>query len=152
MIDYGKNYKWFVILFLLGVIFLLMSLCFIPVFVVMPKKLALFFNIGVCFLLSSFGVQYGFKEFFVDQFFCGEKPRNFLSIGFIISMVFTLLFATAFDSFIGCLIFLILELVLLIYFIASYFPGGMEGVTVFFKTIGSGIKSLCTSCCSSDKS
>mmetsp|Transcript_26130 Transcript_26130/g.30515 ORF Transcript_26130/g.30515 Transcript_26130/m.30515 type:complete len:236 (-) Transcript_26130:69-776(-) len=151
MINYGKNYKWFCLLFLIGFIFLFLSLCFLPVFFVMPKKTATLFNIGAICILCAFGIQYGWKAFFVDQFFCGEKPRNFLSIGFVISLIFCVLFAMVFDSFIGTLIFLILEIVLLIYFIASYFPGGMKGVSVFFKTIGGGIKNACTSCCKSDK-
>ena len=113
----------------------------------MPKKLASWFNIGLIFILISFGVQKGFKEFFVDQFFCGPKPRNYFSIGFLVALVFCSFFAIAKESFIGTLIFLIIEAVLGAYFIGSYWPGGVEGVTMFFKTLCTGIKNVCTSCC-----
>ena len=61
----------------------------------------------------------------------------------MISLVLTLYFAVVADSFIGTLIFFILELVALAYFIGSFFPGGREGVSHFFKTLCTGITSCC---------
>ena len=124
-----------------------MSLCFLPIFFIMPKKTALTFNVGAGCILASFAVQLGFKEFFYSEFFCGKKPRNFFAYGFFICMLFCILFATIFNSAIGCLIFLILQFVILIYFISTFFPGGPQGVTEFFKTLGVMIKNACTSCC-----
>ena len=56
LVTYGKNYKWFCILFAIGFIFILLSLAFLPVFFVMPKKTALLFNIGASCILCSFGI------------------------------------------------------------------------------------------------
>ena len=81
------------------------------------------------------------------MFFNGERPRNFFAIGFLICLIMCILMAVVWDSFLGCLIFLVLEFVMMIYFMASYFPGGLQGATNFFKTLGTMIKTACTSCC-----
>ena len=150
LVTHGKNYKWFCLLFAIGFFFLFLSLCFLPVFFVMPKKTALLFNIGCVCILSSFGVSNGWKEFFINMFFNGERPRNFFAMGFFICMVMCILMALLFDSFIGCLIFLVLEFAMMAYFIASYFPGGVKGVSDFFKMLGNMIKNACTACCKSN--
>ena len=136
-------------MFLIGSLFLILSFFFLPVFFVMPKKTSLLFNIGAICIMCAFGIQNGFKDFFIDKFFKAERPRNFIAIGFTISMILCIVCALVWDSFIGCMIFLVIEFVSLIYFVASYFPGGTAGVSVFFKTVCSGIKTACTSCCKS---
>ena len=150
--NYGKNYTWFCVLFLIGVLMLIISLFTLPVFVVMPAKMAVTFNVGAICILLAFGINNGFKVFFIDRFFNAERPKNIIAIAFFICMILTLLFAIVWDSFIGTLIFLILEWIALIYFVASCFPGGTEGVSVFFKTLGTGIKNACTKCCNKDNS
>ena len=143
----GRYYKWFVILFALGVIFIIISLFMIPFFFIAPKKLALWFNLGVICIMAAYAIYHGFKTFFLDQFLCAEKPRNFFAIAFTVSMLLTLLMALAWDSFVGTLIFIVIEIILFIYFVASSFPGGTAGVSVCFKAMGRGIKNICTSCC-----
>ena len=145
--DYGTNYKYFCLLFVIGCFFMVITLFCLPTFPISPKRPALMFNIGMICILISFGIQKGFKVFFIDEFFCGERPRNFLAIGFIITACLCIFVGVVKDSFIWTLIFFILELGLGIYFLASYFPGGLEGVTYFFKFLWEGIKKL--SCCSS---
>ena len=148
--QYGEYYKYFVVLFTIGCIFILISLFFLPWIVIAPKKTATTFNLGMICILIAFGIQKGFKAFFIDQFFCGERPRNFFAVGFLISLVLCTYFAIFKDSFVGSLIFLLIEFALLIYFVSSYFPGGIQGVNYFFKTLCEGIKRGCTSCCKSD--
>ena len=149
---YGKNYKWFALLFCISLFFFFLSLCFLPVFFIMPKKTATMFNMGMIIMLIAFGIQQGFHKFFCEKFFCAPRPRNFLAIGFLISMLLTVWFAIIKDKWIGSLIFLLIEFAFLIYFLASYFPGGMAGVSYFFKFVWEAIKSACTRCCSSSNS
>ena len=54
--NYGKYYKWFVALFTIGCICILISLFFIPVFFIMPKKLATWLNLGFILILVAFGI------------------------------------------------------------------------------------------------
>lgn len=144
--NYGTNYKYFCIMFLIGCVFMVITLFCLPTFPISPKRPALLFNIGMICILISFGIQRGFKVFFIDQFFCGERPRNFFAIGFVITALLCLFVGVVKDSFIWTLIFFILELALCIYFLASYFPGGLEGVNYFFKFLWECIKKLCTCC------
>ena len=124
----------------------------LPFLVIAPAKPAVMFNLGVLCILVAFGIQRGFKEFFINQFFCGERPRNFIAIAWMIILFAVLIFAIFKDSWIGTMIFLILELIIFIYFIASYFPGGIEGANHFFKYVWEGIKGACKSCCNRSSS
>ena len=144
---YGDNYKCFVGFFFVGAVFILFSLFMLPFIVVFPSRCAGNFNIGAALILIAFAIQKGFKEFFVDELFCGEKPRNIFSIALVVSMVLTMYMSFFAESFIGTLIFFVIELIVLAYFISCFFPGGTEGVTDFFKTIGNGIKKVLCSCC-----
>ena len=54
--NYGENYKWFVLAFTIGCFFIFLSLFFLPVFPIMPKKTATLFNVGTLLILFSFGI------------------------------------------------------------------------------------------------
>lgn len=40
-----------------------------------------------------------------------------------------------------------IELVFLVYIVACYFPGGIKGINMMFKTLGTAIKQCCIGCC-----
>ena len=52
---YGESYKCFAILFVIACFFFFMSLCFLPVFFLMPRKTATFFNLAMIIMLIAFG-------------------------------------------------------------------------------------------------
>ena len=140
MFDYGKGYKWFMALFIIGCPMIFISLFFIPFIFVAPRKTASFLNLGTICILFSFAMQKGWKEFFIDEFFNAPKPRIYFAYGFLFSFVMCTWFAIFKNKFWGSLIFLIAEIVLCIYFIAIHYPNGVEGVNHFFKTLWEGIK------------
>ena len=144
---YGNGYLCFIGFFVVGVLFILFSLFMIPFIVVFPGRVAGNFNIGALLIMIAFAIQRGWKEFFVDELLCGEQPKKTLAIAFVVAMVLTIYMAFFAESYIGTLIFFVLEVIVLAYFIGSFFPGGAEGVHDFFKTIGSGLKRAFCSCC-----
>ena len=54
MFDYGKGYKWFMALFIIGCLMILISLFFLPFIFVAPRKTASFLNMGTICVLISF--------------------------------------------------------------------------------------------------
>ena len=140
MFDYGKQYKWFMALFIVGCLMIIMSLFFLPFLFVAPRKTASFLNLGTIMVLISFAVQKGWKEFFIDEFLNAPKPRIYYAYGFLFSFVMCTWFAIIKNKFWGSLIFLIAEIVLCVYFIAIHYPNGVDGVNHFFKTLWESIK------------
>ena len=147
IIDTGKNYKWFVALFAIGCIFIFLSLCFLPFFVLAPARTANMFNIGIICILIAFSVNKGCKTFFKDEFFCGPRPRNFFAWALTLAFILCTYFSIFKESYVASMIFLILEVVLMVYFVACYFPGGIAGVTIFFKALCLGLKNVLCCCC-----
>ena len=146
---YGANYKCFVGFFFVGVIFIILSLFMLPFIVLFPTRVASNFNIGAFLILIAFAIQKGWKKFFVDEMFCGPRPKNFFAIALVISMGLTLYMAMGAESYVGTIIFFIAEVIVMVYFVGCFFPGGTKGVSDFFSTIGGGLKKALCSCCGS---
>mmetsp|Transcript_12226 Transcript_12226/g.16907 ORF Transcript_12226/g.16907 Transcript_12226/m.16907 type:complete len:110 (+) Transcript_12226:507-836(+) len=109
-------------MFLGGISLILVSFIWIPVFPLMPEKLAAFFNMGSVLILCSFAVLRGFKAYCIDQFLCG--PTGWIAFLYLCSLMFCI-WASAIESdYIWTIIGLVVELLLLLYLACSQFPGG----------------------------
>ena len=129
-----------------GVFFITMSFFFLPTFVISPYKVANLFNFGSILILSSFAVLNGVYKYCIEQFLCGDRGKY--AFGWILMMMLTSYFSIIRRSFFLTLICLLIEMVFLAYFIAAYFPGGVEGMKYMLKSIGRGIKSCFMACIS----
>lgn len=132
------TYRHFCCIFMVGVFFIFMSFCMLPTIVVTPTTVANLFNIGSIAILISFAVLWGPKEFCLDRFLFSERQQ--FAVGYFITLLMCLYFGIT-KSRILCIITLLAEFVFMLYFIASYFPGGKEGVTKLLQTFWSVIKS-----------
>ena len=133
--DYWKtaaNYPQFAMIFIAGCLLIFLSICMLPWVVLKPTSVANLFNLGSITILISFAVLKGPKEFCIDQFLCSE--RKFYAIGYFVSLSLCFFFSVFMKSVIIMLLSLAVECGFLIYFLASYFPGGTEGITYMFKT------------------
>ena len=140
--EYGENYPYFCAVFLTGCLFIVLSCFFIPVIVVSPYKTANLFNMGCSIILISFAVLHGPKEYCINRFLCGPSPRNYFAAGFLVCIVLCIYVSVFKRSFILTLLVLIIEVGCLVFFLMSYFPGGVNGVSKLFTTIWSSIKGL----------
>ena len=62
-----KMYPYFVGLFCLGVFIMQLSLWFLPVVVIMPRKFSNLMNFGMLCILCSFALLKGWYQFFVKD-------------------------------------------------------------------------------------
>ena len=141
-----QTYPYFAGVFLTGCLFIFLSICFAPMIVLSPTRVANFFNVGSVLILCSFAVLYGTHEYCVNRFICG--PRRWYAIGYIISLMLCLYFSIERRSLLF-LIFLLFELAFLIIFLAAYFPGGKDGILYLFSFTWGLIKKCFMSCTNS---
>lgn len=107
--------------FLLGIFLISISFSFLPVLVIAPQKFALLFAFGSMTLLSSFAVLKGPHAFFSQLI---EKEKLPLSISYAVGLVGTLGATIIMKSYLLTALFGIIQFFALLYFLASYVPGG----------------------------
>jgi len=99
----------------------------LPFIIIQVRSVANLFNFGVILILLSFSVLWGARGFWIDRFFISS--RSAYAIGFVITMGLCIYYSFIKESYLMTLVALAFELCFLAYFIASYFPGGIDGVT-----------------------
>ncbi len=103
----------------------------LPFIIFKVRAIANLFNAGAITILISFGVLWGAREFWLDRFF--YSSRSIYAFGFTSTMGVCIYYSFFKESYLMTLLTLIAELGFLLYFIASYFPGGVNGVTKMLK-------------------
>ncbi len=116
-------YPYFICLFCIGCFFLFLSIWFIPFIVIAPRKCANLINVGSICIISSFALIKGPYKFIVHELLC-NKYKWFVSWLYVLSLVLTIYSSMALQSYVKTIICLGLEVLCLLYFICSYFPGG----------------------------
>lgn len=111
----------FVGLFFLGCMLLTLSFSFIPVLPISPQKFALLFAFGSMTILSSLSILKGPKAFAAQLI---KKDKLPFSGSYIVGLVGTLWATLIMRSFIFTAIFGLVQAFALMYFLASYIPGG----------------------------
>jgi hypothetical protein len=119
------------LVFVLGCILILLSVIMLPWIVLNPSSVANLFNAGAITILVSFTVLWGARDFCINRFLYGK--RSIYAMGFLATLIICVYFSFLRQSYLMTLISLLGELCFVIYFIASYFPGGIEGVNAMFK-------------------
>jgi len=113
----------------------------LPWIIIKPSAAANLFNLGSLIILTSFAVLWGPREFFLGKFLAG--PKSLYAAGFLISLLLCIYFSVISGSYIMTFVCLIAEICFMLYFVASYFPGGKEGITAMLKAAWG----MITSCC-----
>lgn len=107
--------------FLLGIFLISMSFSFLPILVISPQKFALLFAFGSMTLLSSFAILKG-PQAFVGGLLQREKLP--FSVAYAVGLVGTLVATILMRSYLLTAFFGLMQAVALLYFVASYVPGG----------------------------
>lgn len=107
--------------FLLGMFLVSMSLSYLPLLPVSPQKFALLFSFGSMTLLGSFAILQG-----LDGFTKGllEREKLPFSASYATGLIGTLVATILMRSYLLTAVFGVLQAVALLYFLASYVPGG----------------------------
>lgn len=105
---------------------ILLSLTFLPLLAIAPRKFATLFTVGSLLILSSFSVLRGHAAF-ISHLTSNERLP--FSLGYVVSMVGTLYASMWSQSYLLTIFFSLAQIVGLLYFIVSYFPGGASVLT-----------------------
>ncbi|EFN58256.1 hypothetical protein CHLNCDRAFT_142195 [Chlorella variabilis] len=108
-----------------GALFLGMAFfLFLPMIILAPAKFAMTFSIGSALVSASLGALKGWKTMFGHL---ASRDRLPFTAAYFGSLVATLYASLIMHSYLLSLLFCGAQLVTLLYYIASYFPGGTAG-------------------------
>jgi len=126
--------------FFVGVFLISMSCSFLPLLPVSPQKFALLFTFGSMTLLSSFAILKGPKSFAESLL---QREKLPFSGAYIVGLVGTLAATIIMRSYILTAVFSLIQAVALLYFLASYVPGGQALLTFCGRFCGRAARVVC---------
>ncbi|XP_030930019.1 protein transport protein SFT2 [Quercus lobata] len=133
----GKALMYFGLLLATGVFFVFISFTmFLPVMVLMPQKFAICFTLGCGFIIGSFFALRGPSNQLAHM---SSKERLPLTLGFIGSMVATIYVSMVLHSYILSVLFSVIQVLALMYYAISYFPGGSAGMKFLSSALTSSV-------------
>merc|ERR1712187_794859 len=111
----------FAAIFVVGTMLISASFSFLPMLPISPQKFSLLFAFGSMTMLSSFAILKGPQEFFKDL---TQREKLPFSGGYAVGLVGTLVATIVLRSYLLTAFFGIVQAIALLYFVASYVPGG----------------------------
>lgn len=107
--------------FMVGILLISMSFSFLPILVIAPQKFALLFAFGSMTMLGSFAILKGPQAFLSGLAQPAQLP---FSAAYAVGLVGTLVATLLLRSYLLTSFFALVQAVALLYFLASYVPGG----------------------------
>ncbi|BBN16900.1 hypothetical protein MPTK1_7g10250 [Marchantia polymorpha subsp. ruderalis] len=121
-----KQIMYFGLLLAVGVFFVFLAFAlFLPVMALMPQKFAITFTLGCLFIMGSFFALKGPKA---QLFHMISKERLPFTCVFLASMCATIFVSMYLHSYPLSLLFSIIQVLAMLYYVLSYFPGGTTGL------------------------
>jgi hypothetical protein len=116
--------------FMVGIFLISMSLSFLPMLPIAPQKFALLFAFGSVTMLSSFAILKGPQAFLTGM---AQREQLPFSVAYGVGLVGTLVATIIMRSFLLTAVFGLMQAGGLLYFLASYVPGGKAAVNFCSK-------------------
>ena len=139
-IQVETSYLKFGIVFITGIVIVIISLFFLPLILISPKKFALLFALGTFVSLSSFIFYYGTVQFLELLF---NKDRIWFTVVYLTGFFGCLFFPTFFGkNYFIILVFSGLEMISTLFFILTFLPGGYSSIRMFTNLFISQFKRL----------
>lgn len=127
----GQQIAYFACFLGAGLFFLFMAFSlFLPMIIVVPAKFASAFSLGSVLILSAFAALRGWRQQLEHMM---TKERLPFSIGYLASIAATMYTALFMHSYIFSLVCCGLQVLALLYYVCSYFPGGPAGAQYVLK-------------------
>mmetsp|Transcript_37771 Transcript_37771/g.36216 ORF Transcript_37771/g.36216 Transcript_37771/m.36216 type:complete len:116 (+) Transcript_37771:284-631(+) len=112
--------------FVVGCLFLLLSLTFLPLIIVSPAKFNLFFSLGSIFIQLSLAFFYGPRTYLQMLF---KKENLIISLLYIASVLLAFYSSLIWGNYLSSLLILVIQVVTLAYFILQAFYGGSSATS-----------------------
>ncbi len=139
-IQVETSYLRFGIFFITGIIITIISLLFLPLIIISPKKFTLLFALGTFVCISSFIFYFGTNKFFDILF---NKDRILFTIIYLSGFFGCLFFPTFFGkNYFLILVFSGLEMISTLFFILTFLPGGYSSIKMLSNLILSQIRGI----------
>lgn len=138
-IEVERNYKLFFVLLSLGGLLACLSLFFLPLIIVAPRKFVSFFSLGSLLILISFLFIYGTKSYFEKLF---SKERYIFTIMFFASIFLGIFCAIINSYFFLSLLCAGIQVFTLVIFTLSFIPGGQSGISAIFSSFSTFLPSF----------
>ena len=90
-------------------------------------------NLGSLCILSSFGALKGYYNYLIGELLCGEK--RWFSVGYLLSIIGSLYASIIIKNYLITIATLICEIIFLLYFVCSSFPGGQRALSFILQMI-----------------
>ncbi|KAK9835954.1 hypothetical protein WJX81_001131 [Elliptochloris bilobata] len=127
------QFTYFFAMFAAGVVFLVLAFSiFLPVIILAPAKFALCFTLGSALCMAAFLMLKGWRTQLYHMFSAERLP---FSVGYLGSMAGTLYAALVMHSYVMSLVCCAAQMVALLYYTLSYFPGGTMGVRFVLQLV-----------------
>ncbi|CAL1365674.1 unnamed protein product [Linum trigynum] len=131
----GKALMYFGLFLATGVFFVFIAFAlFLPVIVLVPQKFAICFTLGCIFIIGSLFALKGPQNQFGHMI---SKERLPFSLGFLGSMAGTIYVSMVLHSYVLSVLFSVIQVMALIYYSISYFPGGSTGMKFITSSLTS---------------
>lgn len=104
-----------------------LCLALFPVLSLKPKKFALIWTLGSLLFLLAFALLNGFTKFAQHLV---SPDRRFFTMGFVLSIVLTLVFSLGWKSNILVIVACVAQFIASIYYTVSYAPFGRQGLNL----------------------
>lgn len=136
-VEVETNYKVFIILISIGSAMSCLSLLFLPMVIISPRKFVSFFSLGSLLILTSFLFFYGTKAYFAKL--C-SKERYIFSGLFVGSVLLGIFCAILNQFFFLTLLCAAVQLLSLSVFSLSFIPGGSLGISAIKNMVTAPIR------------
>lgn len=139
----GQQLTTFFILEGIGAALLFLAfMVFAPLIVLTPSKFALSFTMGCLSVFSGFAALRGVRQQLQHM---ASRERLPMSAAYVASIVATLYSALVLHSYIACILCSGLQVVAMLFYILSYFPGGASGVKFVLSMLANAVMSCFSS-------
>ncbi|CDW80468.1 phosphatidylinositol-4-phosphate 5-kinase family protein [Stylonychia lemnae] len=122
-IDTGSNYKLFAIFFIVGLLFLFLSLTFLPLILVAPNKFNLFFGLGSLFIQISLAFYHGPLAYMKIIL---KKENIMISLMYVGSVLLAIYSSLIWGTYISAMLVVFLQVFSLGWFVIQAFQGGQN--------------------------
>ena len=141
--SYGDRFKGFAMLLLASGSFFFLAFFFLPTAVLFPGKFALSFTLGSMLFIASFAFLRGPRAHLTSMI---SRERLPFSLAYITSLCLTIYSCIVAKSYIMTLCSAIFQIAALMWYGASFLPGGRYGMKIFTMMFLRTVKNMAGPC------
>ncbi|KAJ2359311.1 protein transport protein sft2 [Coemansia erecta] len=117
----------------------MMAVMALPLMVLTPQKFATAFSLGGLATISGIALLRGPRAHFKHLL---SRERLLFTVSYFLSLFFTLFFSAIMHTYLGTLLCVIVQIVALVWYVVSYFPGGTDGLQSTTRGLANSARSL----------